>query len=226
LKMQLNVFEKSDSAGTPALTIAGPLKMKTGGSLVFGTAAVPVAKTVAGNFEQGYYTGSAATGTYRGLYKRLYLTGGAGGEAGRFFTTVSSNAPTDTVNGVHCTLNFGASAGNITGLGTAGRFTLTVPNRSLGGTSAALNAEIWADGTSSAVGQIASCLRMDIGGNVTGIGTLQAAATVCAFHFASGLVNATNGVVDTDRTANTAGGAIRIYIDGVGVRYITYGTGS
>jgi hypothetical protein len=73
---------------------------------------------------------------------RLYMTAGAGGEAGRFYATNQSNTPADTVNGVHCSLGFGSSAGNVTGQGSAGRFTLHVPARTLGGTCSVLQADI------------------------------------------------------------------------------------
>jgi hypothetical protein len=46
-----------------------------------------------------FYLGSAATsGTSRGMYLRLYLTGGAGGETLRAFCTVSNNTG-ETVTG-------------------------------------------------------------------------------------------------------------------------------
>jgi hypothetical protein len=125
-----------------------------------GTAASPTEDATASpKFMSFYVKSSAATGTARGNYTRLYLSGGAGGEAGRFYTTVSSNTPADTVNGVHCSLDFGASAGNVTGLGTAGRFTLQVPGRSLGGSTAAVQAELFLD-TSAALGGNCSFIRM------------------------------------------------------------------
>jgi hypothetical protein len=111
-------------------------------------------------FASFYTRSNVATGTSRGLYWRHYLDGGNGGEALRAFCTVGSNAPVDTVNGAHISLDFGASAGNITGLGTAVRATLHVPTRSLGGTIAALQAELYGDGASGAIGGVASFLRM------------------------------------------------------------------
>jgi len=124
-----------------------------------GTSASPTTDATASpKFQSFYVKSSAASGTARGNYTRLYLTAGAGGEAGRFYTTVSSDTPADTVNGVHCSLSFGASAGNVTGLGTAGRFTLEVPGRSLGGTTAAIQAELWLE-TSAALGGTCSFIR-------------------------------------------------------------------
>jgi hypothetical protein len=124
-----------------------------------GTSTSPLTDATASPNFLGFWVKSSATsGTARGIYMRLYVTAGAGGEAGRFYTTVSSNTPADTVNGVHCSLDFGASAGNVTGLGTAGRFTLTVPGRSLGGTTAAIQAELWLE-TSAALGGTCSFIR-------------------------------------------------------------------
>lgn len=125
-----------------------------------GTSTTKLTTSTANKNFIGFWLDSAATsGTSRGLYQRLYLSGGAGGEAIRAFTTVSDDTPADTCNGIHSSLNFGASAGNITGLGTAVRATLHIPTRSLGGTVAAVQAEIYGDGASGAIGGVASFLR-------------------------------------------------------------------
>lgn len=116
-----------------------------------------------------YFTDAAASGTIRGNYTRLKLTGGAGGEAGRFFCTVENNAPVDTVNGAHNSLSFGASAGNVTGLGNAQRCTLHIPNRSLTGTTSAVMAEIFCDGASSDLGGVTSFFRAAAAGTQGGI---------------------------------------------------------
>src|SRR5512147_241355 len=90
-----------------------------------GTSTYPLTTSTADKNFMGYWVKSAATsGTSRGLYVREYLTAGAGGEAIRGYTTVSSNTPADTVNGAHISLDFGASAGNVTGEGQAVRATL------------------------------------------------------------------------------------------------------
>lgn len=143
-----------------------------------GTSSATYSTATAGNFQSFYQTCTAATGTVRGIYNRIYLTAGAGGEAGRFYTTVSSNAPTDTVNGAHCSLSFGASAGNVTGAGNAVRATLHVPNRSLTGTTAAVNAELYADGASSTSGGLMGCVRATLAGNGTGLALLDDTANL------------------------------------------------
>lgn len=126
-----------------------------------GTSSSPLTKDTADkNFMGFWLKSSAASGTSRGTYQRLYLSAGAGGECIRAYTTVENNTPADTCNGIHSSLSFGAAAGNITGLGTALRATLHVPTRSLGGTVAAVQAEIYGDGASGAIGGTASFLRL------------------------------------------------------------------
>lgn len=203
------------------------LGLYTHGGLVAGSgtsSSYKTSSTADKNFLSFYFGSSATSGTSRGMYLRLYLTAGAGGEALRAFTTVSNNTPADTVNGAHLSLSFGSTAGNVTGLGTAARCTLHVPNRSLGGTCAAIQAELYTDGSSSDVGGITSMLRCSVGGDSTGISTIQ--SKVYFAHFDAGCVDATDGLIDSNRTSNTANGCIKIYIDGVGERWITYGTGS
>lgn len=153
---------------------------KGGGSIAAllhgaGTATYPaLGGTAADKNFMGYWLKSTATtGTTRGLYIRTYLSSGAGGETLRAYTTVENAAPADTCNGAHISLNFGSSAGNITGEGQAIRGTLHIPNRSLTGTTAAIKAEIWGDGTSSAIGGTTAFIRMTAGGTTEGTDSLD-----------------------------------------------------
>lgn len=142
-----------------------------------GTSTTKESTSLANKNFMGYWLESKATsGTSRGMYLRLYLSGGAGGEAGRFFTTVENNSPADTCNGIHASLSFGASAGNISGLGTAGRFTLHVPDRALNGTCGAIQSELYADGDSSSAGGVLSLFRCAIDGDATGKAALEDSA--------------------------------------------------
>lgn len=94
------------------------------------------------NFDCG-----AASGDNRGIYLALALTGGAGGEAARFFTNVNESA--GTAHGAHISMNFAAGK-SLSGLGVAARCTLHIPNdTSARGTLAAVQAEVYLDGTSS-----------------------------------------------------------------------------
>lgn len=122
------------------------------------------------------FSSAATGGTIRGEDVRLTLSAGAGGEAIRAYLTVGSNTPADTVNGIHSSLGFSASAGNVTGLGTAIRGNVLVPNRTLGGTIAGVQGELWADGDDSDV-SAGSCFRAVIGGtSATGKAAMEDSA--------------------------------------------------
>lgn len=150
------------------------------------------------------FTTAATSGTSRGIYNRLHVTGGAGGESLRTFTQCDSNTPADTVNGAHISVGFGASAGNVTGLGTAARCTFHIPNRSLTGTTAAIQAELFSDGDSSAVGGTTSFFRVSNGGNATGMGTVD---TSGFFLVADGLTAGAAKMFATGLTAATVNAA-------------------
>lgn len=146
----------------------------TGAALLHGggTSTYPLVNSTADKNFMGYWVQSSATsGTSRGQYVRLYLSGGAGGEAIRGYTTVSNDTPVDTVNGAHLSLSFGASAGNVTGEGQAMRATLHIPNRTLGGTTAAIKAELYADGTTSSSAALSNgaFIRCVAAGDATGV---------------------------------------------------------
>ena len=119
---------------------------------------------------------TATSGDARAEYLRLYITGaGGGGEALRAFTTVNDVAG-GSAHGVHASLNFGTS-GTITGQGIAGRNTLHLPNTALASnvTLAAVQAEIWSDGSASDPGgsTILSFFRAVAGGHANGIADVQ-----------------------------------------------------
>lgn len=193
------------------------------GAQSYGSTTNPVTDDTADRIFMGaYFDNGAATGTARGQYLRLYLTGGAGGEALRVMTTVSNAAPVDTVNGAHISINFGASAGNVTGQSAAIRSTYHIANRTMTGTNACVLADLWADGASSAGSNI-SFFRCVLGGDTTGVAAML---TTCFwFNFDSSVCSDTNGMVDTNLTASTQTAAIRIKVAGV-TRYIPVITGS
>jgi hypothetical protein len=126
------------------------------------------------NFLSFYLENFATSGDNRGLYLRLYHSGaGAGGEAARFFTTVN-NVAAGTAHGVHASLNF-ADSGTVTGLGVAARATLHIPNDGTqAGTLAAIQAEIYADGSDSdPAGGDYSFLRFVADGHADGIADIS-----------------------------------------------------
>jgi hypothetical protein len=120
-------------------------------------------------------TTDATGGDSRGLYWRHRLGGAGGsGESGRFFTTVSA-AGAVAAHGVHNSVSFEGS-GTLAGQAAANRATAQVPNSSLGGTLAAIYAELYAEGASSAIGGNASFFRAVLSGNATGAAAIEDAA--------------------------------------------------
>jgi hypothetical protein len=117
-------------------------------------------------FWQMYLENAATSGDNRGLYLRLFLSGaGGGGEAARIFTTVKDVAA-GTAHGAHISLNFN-DTGTVTGLGVAMRATLHIADQATqSGTMAAIQAEIWSDGTTSdPSGSVLSFIRVVNGGD-------------------------------------------------------------
>ena len=153
----------------------GTINMKhdlvTGG-ITGGSSTTPLDRITADTKFISFYTKCRATsGDSRGLYVRHYISGaGGGGEAGRLYTTVD-NVIAATAHGAHISLSFGTT-GKLTGLGVATRATLHIPNQAMSGsgTFAAVQAEIWSDGSSSdPAGMTAlSFLRVVNGGDSTG----------------------------------------------------------
>ncbi len=128
------------------------------------------------NFLSFFVENTATSGTSRGEYLRLYLSGaGGGGEALRAFTSVQNVAGANA-HGAHISLNFGTS-GSITGLGVASRNTLHLPNAAMSGWGnyAPTQAEIWSDGaTTDPTGvEYLSFLRVVNDGNATGVGRVD-----------------------------------------------------
>ena len=118
----------------------------------------------------------AASGDNRAIYNRLYLTADStgGGESLRSFTSVNANVA--TAHGAHLSLGFVATAGGseCSGLGVAGRNTLHIPNVASWaptGTYAAVQAEIYSDGSSSDPAGMTelSCIRFVSAGDATGM---------------------------------------------------------
>jgi hypothetical protein len=196
--------------GTTAASTAAIL-MAAGASSTRATTA-----TANKNFMEFRFENTATSGDNRGIYNRLYLGGaGGGGESLRSFTTIDDVAA-GTAHGAHISLNFNAT-GSVTGQGIAGRNTLHIPNAAMsGGTVAALQAEIYADGSSSHISGTTShaAFRCVIGGDATG------AATVVNFLSISAPTPASNAFIDTDEGGGTAYAGLVVNIEGVGEKII------
>jgi hypothetical protein len=118
------------------------------------------------------YTASSYAGVSQGLYWWHKMTGaGASGQAGRFMTFVEGEGGVG-IYGVHNSISFGTTTGNITGLGVANRATVMVPDRALTGTVAAVQAEMFAEADESAVVD-GAFFRACLDGNATGVGLLN-----------------------------------------------------
>lgn len=107
--------------------------------------------TAGKNFLSFYLNHSNTSGDNRGLYLRTYFSGAGGsGDGARIFTTVNAVGVANAT-GAHISLNLGATTYSVTGQAIACRATLHVPNAALvaGGTYAALQAEVYLDGTSA-----------------------------------------------------------------------------
>lgn len=115
---------------------------------------------------------TASSGDIRGLYLRHYLSGGAGGDAARIFGTVDSAI--GTAQGAHISLSYGAT-GATSGQAIAVRGTLHIADRATSiGTAAAVQAEVYCDGTSSAATGTLSLFRAVVdGGDATARNTVD-----------------------------------------------------
>jgi hypothetical protein len=193
-----------------------------------GTAATPVTSALGGSFER-YFTKDTKAGSdsSRGIYWRHVVSGaGASGEAGRFYMTVNGTGAV-SVNGVHTSVGFALLADDVTATGTcageanAAKATVMVPAATLGGTVAAVKAELWAEGATSDVAQAAG-LRVVLGGNASGCESLDDHADALAFD--GGAVGAGN-IFHTVATP-TATHGLRISVNGVKYDLMLKATGN
>lgn len=160
--------------------IAGPLLL-AGNSTQRIVSSLPNTK-----FLQFYLDSTATSGDNRGMYLRTYFSGaGGGGEALRAFATINS-VVCGTAHGAHISLNFvsTSNSGRLTGLGVAMRSTLHIPSDGdwTSGTLAALQAEIWSDGTASDPDGLTelSFIRVVNGGDSNGIADVDDDANLLA----------------------------------------------
>jgi hypothetical protein len=197
------------------------------GALLFGagTSASPAATATADKKFVSLFTNSTATsGDSRNTYLRHYLSGAAGaGEALRAFTTINAVGVANA-HGAHISLNLGAATYSVTGQGIGLRATLHVPNAAMvaHGTYAALQAEVYLDGTSSDPRTTTefSLLRLIIDGG-------NAAAQAKVLNLMS-LVNIPAGsgggqMYSPGTSMGTVEGTLRILVNGVAKYIPVYG---
>ncbi len=183
-----------------------------------GTSSAPLVEDNASvKFVSRYTDCGATSGDSRGTYLRHYITGaGGGGECLRIFTTVD-DVEAATAHGAHISLNFG-DEGSLTGLGAAVRATLHIPNQawgSSGGTLAAIQAEIWSDGSDSDPAGLTSLsfIRFVVGGDTDGDDDVETDAVLFD------LSGFTSGGIWTDTTSNAADEFIKVRTPS-GIRYL------
>jgi len=195
----------------------------TDGALIkAGTSSATVScSTTAGMKFVSLYTESAAvSGDARSIYNRLYLSGAAGsGESLRTYTTVS-NVAAVTAHGAHISLDF-AATGTVTSLGVAGRNTLHIPDKASWtvGTIAAIQAEIWSDGTASDTGSATevSFIRVVNGGAANGVADVDDDAFLLSIEggsIALGNMVAVKTAAAVSHTIRCKVGATTIYLMG------------
>jgi len=165
-------------------------------------------------------TNTSASSDTRALYMRLYVSGAAHGTAdcARIFTTIQ--AAVANGHGAHTSLSY-SSAGSTTGQAVASRNTFHIPNSTLvGGTCAALQAEVYCDGTSSSPGSTKlGLLRLVVaGGNATANNLVKNAILIDTGSMADGTGNM---IYTHTHTPGDAAGSIRVMINDVAC-YVKY----
>lgn len=197
----------SDHRPEPAINPSNALLMGIGTST-----SRAQANAASRNFLSFYVENFATSGDNRGMYLRQYLSGaGSGGEAARIYSTVN-NVAADTVHGAHISLGFG-DTGTVTGLGVAGRNTLHLANQGTqAGTLAALQAEIYADGSDSDPnGADVTFLRFIADGHADGIADISTDVT---FFNLIGISAGADGANTLFRTAapTTLAGSLKVKV--------------
>lgn len=155
-----------------------------------------------------FYTATTATsGDNRGIYWQHFLSGaGASGECARFFTKVNA-AGANSAHGAHITLQIQDDATTgVSGLGAGLRATLAAEadTRTLAGTLAALQVDSDV-GANNTLGAGTSFIRVADNSSVKipNLFSIAAGSSVLA-----------------GSAANNASDALKVYIEGTGVRYI------
>lgn len=216
-------------ASTDTLTVNGFLKLDAAGGadsanallMGVGTTASPATTAVANKVMMEFRTQSTATsGDSRCLYMRHDIAGAAGGgEALRAFSKVSAAA--STVRGAHISVDL-ATAGSVSGFGAAVDAQVMLGGAAYDDTLAAVNAEIYMNASATITGTT-SMLRCVIQGDATAVADAEANAFMLDL---SEVTAGSAGFIDTDITAVTGYGSLRVKCpDGV-TRYIPITTGS
>lgn len=157
------------------------------------------------SFLKFYTESDAASSDSRGIYWQHWISSGTGvtqGCAGRFFTKANA-VGVNQVHGVHATAQIQTGA-TVTGtaIGLRATFAAQTESRTVTGFSAQLDTDVGADNT---MGASSAFLRVSDEGSVKmpNLLTIQAGSSILA-----------------GSAANSASDALKVYIEGTGVRYL------
>lgn len=170
-----------------------------------GTSADPIELDVASQHAVDLrVTQEAASGDNRLAYLRFTLTGGGGGDCVRAFARIA--AATGTAHGLHATLQINVAPGAISGLAAGVRATLAAEaaSRTLTGTLAALQVDSDVGANNTLPAQTAFIRVADNNSvKIPNLFSIAAGSSVLA-----------------GSAANSASDALKVYIEGTGVRYL------
>ncbi len=187
-----------------------------GGSIGFGSSASPMTVYSTTPVFSIYTTSADTSGSsVEPMYFKSTMTGigGTGGRA-RFhmYTNVALGGWSNALKGY---AEYGAS-GRTTGLGSAICAELVLSAGTTSGTYAALEAELVA-GTGAKTGTKTAFIYCN-GSGADVATTIDTTANLC--EFGDGLTVGSGKFIDTSITSLTAYGGVRVYIPGVGVRWL------
>jgi hypothetical protein len=207
--------------GKLSLGLNGGALSASGLLMGVGTSADPATTAVAGSIFAEFRTQSTATsGDSRGLYWRHDINGaGGGGDCVRAFSKVTGGAT--TVRGAHISLDLD-TAGSVSGFGAGVDAQVLFGAAAYNDDVTAVNLELYGSAGATVTGRT-SMLRPVIQGDSTAVADINANAF---FMDLSNVVASAVGFIDTDVTALTGYGSLRVRCpDGV-TRYIPITTGA
>ena len=196
-----------------------------GSFLKIGTTASPESTSTAGfKFLELRTKSTATSGDNRSIYNRYDIDGaGASGESLRSFTDLG--AACATARGAQISLQAGAT-GYVTGLGVGVDAQLYVKNEVLaGGTYAALNSEIYSEGSTTAVSAVTSLsfLRCVMGGDSTGAGRVEDKASLITVTGGSNASGNVVGAVGNEPTWSSNTYLVRCNFNGTSIGLVGVG---
>jgi len=209
------------STGVLNLARNGGAASASGLIMGVGTSASPATTSVAGSIFSEFRTQSTATtGDSRNLYLRHEIKGiNGGGEAIRAFAKVSVAAA--TCRGAHISLDM-AAAGTVSGQGSAVDAQLMLGGAAYADNISALNVNIYGNASATVTGRT-SMIRGVINGDSTAVADINANAF---FLDLTDVTASASGLIDTDITALTGYGSMKVLCPDGTTRYIPITTGS